>query len=145
MNDINIYYSTVDKKILTDCCENNNLKELIKLSTYTDLFVFNKKQKHYPLKTKDKLLQECTIIKKKEIKNASSMLSNLAKLNTINEIDNVNEIYLKLHDKLLNINKVVKCINNIDIPSNIITIQPNLLNIKEDTSSDSYIEYYSNS
>jgi hypothetical protein len=145
MNDINTYYSTVDKKILINYCENNNLKELIKLSTHTDLYIFNKKQKTWHLKTKDKILHECSKIKKKEIKNASSMLSNLSKLNTLNEIDNVNEIYINLQNKLLNINKIVGHINNIDIPTTIITIQPSLLNIKDDVSSDSYIEYYSNS
>ena len=43
-------------------CKNNNLKNLINLSTQTDIYVFNKNK----LKDTDKLLKECQQIKKNE-------------------------------------------------------------------------------
>ena len=77
MEEINKYYPGIDKNMLTDLCKNNSLKNLINLSTQTDISVFNNNK----LKKKEKLLKECEKIKKQELKKSSTMLSNLAKLN----------------------------------------------------------------
>ena len=90
------YYSSIDNNLLDDLCKNSNIKNLINLSTYSDINVFNKKKNKYHLKTKNKLLKECENIKKKS-------LLNLAKLN-----DN------KIENKIENINKLIICLNNLD-------------------------------
>ncbi len=115
--DFNEYYSSVDKKLLENMFKNNNLKNLINLSTKTELYVFNKKNKKWQLKSKDKLLKECEQIKKKEIKESSLMLSNLAKLSKINEYNSVSSIYNNLQSKIANIDKIVDCINHIGLSS----------------------------
>ncbi len=115
--ELNEYYSSVDKNLLENLFKNNNLKNLINLSTKSDLYIFNKKNKKWHLKTKDKLLKECTQIKKKEIKESSLMLSNLAKLTNINEYNTVSNIYSNLQTKIANIDKIVECINHMELSS----------------------------
>jgi hypothetical protein len=122
-NTIDQYYSTVDKNLILNLCKNNNLKNLIKLSTVSDLYIFNKKNKKWYLKSKEKLLKECENIKKKELKTSSIMLSNLAKLNTIQDISNVKDICENLQTKISNLDNLIKCINHIESPiDNIIQI-----------------------
>ena len=82
-NNIVKYYSSIDKDIINILCKNEILKNLIKLSTETDIYIFNKKYKNWQIKTKNKLLKECTNTKKKEIMTSSYLLSNLAKKFTI--------------------------------------------------------------
>ena len=136
---IDEYYSRIDKNILTNLCKNENLKNLIHLSTYTDIYVFNKKNKNYQLKTKDKLLKECEQIKRKEIKTSSSMLSNLAKLNDTHNSDSIKKLCNNLQSRITNIDNFVDCLNKIDAKENNI-----ILDVLSDSSSDNFIEYYSN-
>jgi hypothetical protein len=125
---IDKYYSNIDKSILNNLCTNEKLKNLIYLSMDSDVFIFNKKQK---LKCKDKLLKECEIIKKKEIKLTSNLLSNLAKLNNNSmHVDNLKNIYKNLESKIINIDNLINHLDNINLDSNI--------------KNDNIIEYYSN-
>ncbi len=126
--EIDKYYSSIDKSLLTNLCQNNNLKNLINLSTQTDIYIFNKKNKKWQLKSKDKLLKECEQIKKKELKVSSSMLSNLAKLSNLQDGDQVKSICQNLENKISNIDKIISCINKLDSPdiaNNVIEIQSN--------------------
>lgn len=158
---LNDYYSSVDKNLIDDMYKNNNLRNLINLSTKSDLYIFNKKNKKWQLKSKDKLLKECNQIKKKEIKESSMMLSNLAKLSSNNEFNTVSTIYNNLQTKIADIDEIVNCINHIDISSESINnFNPNIVNFDNkqklinidlnlDTKSDSsnyenYIECYGN-
>jgi hypothetical protein len=130
---------SIDKKLLTKFCKDDNLKNLIHLSSQNDINIFNKK---WQLKSKDKLLKECEQIKKKEIKTSSFKLSNLAKLNE-NNISSVNEICNNLQQKIVNIDKIVSCINNINTKNEIsIFTGENIPKISE--SSSDYIECFSN-
>mgnify|MGYP000023195332 CR=1 FL=1 len=106
-NNIVKYYSSIDKDIINILCKNEILKNLIKLSTETDIYIFNKKYKNWQIKTKNKLLKECTNTKKKEIMTSSYLLSNLAKLNNIQNLNNVKIIYKNLEDKINNIDKFI--------------------------------------
>jgi len=155
---LNDYYSSVDQNLIDNMNKNNNLKNLINLSTKSDLYIFNKKNKKWYLKSKDKLLKECNQIKKKEIKESSLRLSNLAKLSNINEYSSVSNIYNNLQNKIADIDEIVNCINHIDLSSesinnfdpNIINLNNNIkLNLDADIKSDSnsnknYIECYGN-
>jgi len=143
---LNDYYSSVDQNLIDNMNKNNNLKNLINLSTKSDLYIFNKKNKKWYLKSKDKLLKECNQIKKKEIKESSLRLSNLAKLSNINEYSSVSNIYNNLQNKIADIDEIVNCINHIDLSSesinnfdpNIINLNNNIkLNLDADIKSDS--------
>lgn len=112
---INQYYSLVDNNLITNLCKNNNLKNLIKLSTSTDLYVFNKRNKKWNLKSKNTLLKECQNIRKKELKLSSSMLSNLAKLNSTKDILNVKNICSDLQNKITNLDNIIDCIEHLEL------------------------------
>ncbi len=107
------YYSSVDKNILNNLCSNNNIKNLIYLSSQVDLNPFNKKNKKWQLKNKEKIIKECEQYKKKEIKEFSYTLSNLAKLGSNNTSD-VKNICKNYEEKLDNIDKIITCANNIN-------------------------------
>ena len=120
----------IDEYSLNRLCNDNNIKNLVKLSADIDLCVFNKKYNKWNIKPKNKLLKECEKIKKTEVKNVSYMLSNLAKLSSNNiDID-------PLYNKIKNIDTVINYINNTDI--NINTKKKNKVE------SEKYIESYSN-
>ena len=143
INNVNNYYSSIDKNIINNLCKNNNLKNLINLSTQSDVFVFNKKNKK--LKSKEKLLNECKQIKNRELKTTSSMLSNLAKLNNSQEIINhsndVKQICSQLENKMVTLDQMISCIN--DLNSESPTLQNYNIKIL-DIDQDQYLECYSN-
>ena len=87
-DNIDKYYSSVDKNVINHLCTDNNIKNLIHLSINTELNPFNKSKKKWNLKSKRKLLKECENIKKKEVKEISFHLNNLSKLGN-NNIDNL--------------------------------------------------------
>jgi len=133
-NDINEYYSNISSDYLLDICKNNKFKNLIKLSIETNINIFNINKNNYKIKNQEQLLKECEIIKKKEIKNSSSKLSNLAKLNTNYNYD-VKNIFNNLENKINKIDELIisiKTINKSNIESN------NIIN------KNIYLEYYSN-
>jgi hypothetical protein len=134
---IDQYYSSIDKTILTDLCKNEKLKNLINLSSRSEIYIFNKKNNKLMLKPKEKLIKECNQIKKRELRNSSSMLSNLAKLNN-KDSNCVKNICNNLENKITNIDILMEQINNIDsvVDYNFI---PTIINIQ-----DKYIECYSN-
>jgi hypothetical protein len=150
LTNIDQYYSSINKNLLSDLCKNNNLKNLIKLSTLTDIYIFNKKNKKWSLKSRDKLLKECETIKKKEIKLSSSILSNLAKLNC--DTTEIKNTCWKLENKLSNLDKIITCINNLnkstssESKKNIVSFDLITINVPTETktSSDNYIECYGN-
>lgn len=134
LNEINSYYSSVDKTVIGDLCKNPNLRTLLLLSTESNVNVFNKKKNKWELKPNNKILKDCEQSKKKEVKASSSMLSNLAKLNsTSTEVTNVCH---SLENKITNIDKMIDCVNTIG------TIIEPTKPLSE--SSDSFIECYSN-
>ena len=148
---IDSYYSSVDKKLIDNLFKNNNLKNLINLSTVTDLYVFNKKNKKWQLKSKETLLKECNVIKKKELKTTSCLLNNLAKLNASRDTNNIKKIFDGLHNKISNLDNIISCIENLDTTETLTSLNENIPKqikiidlVSELTNSDSYIECYSN-
>jgi len=129
LNEINSYYASVDKTVIGDLCKNPNLRTLLLLSAESNVNVFNKKKNKWELKPNDKILKDCEQTKKKEVKASSSMLANLAKLNSSS--NDVSKVCHSLENKITNIDKMIDCVNTI-----------NKDNLSE--SSDSYIECYSN-
>ena len=80
------YYKNIN---INDYINNNiNLKNLLELSTITNLYVFNKKKK---LKDKRILLKECDYKRKQKVREVTSILSN-------SKIKNTPDIKIKLDD-----------------------------------------------
>ena len=90
---------------------NINLRNLIKLSEETKVNIFNKNKN---LKNKIRIIKTCEIIKKKELKSSSLMLSNLAKLNPDNSSKKIQIIYDNLKNKIDNIEQIIICVNNLE-------------------------------
>lgn len=128
------YYSSVDKTTLNNLCSNNNIKNLIYLSSQIDINPFNKKNKKWQLKNKEKIIKECEQFKKKELRDFSYVISNLAKLGT-NSTSDVKHIYKTFEDKLENIDKIITCANNIT------TVDTNVTNdiIKNEVTKTTYL------
>jgi hypothetical protein len=155
-NDIENYYKNIDKPIINNCINNLNLKNLLKLSTVVDLYLFTKKKNKksvdnnfsrkiispeiieykskkidnfsWKLKDKRELLKECEFKRKKMIKEVSSSLNILSKSEKSSKL--VNEIKIKN-------NNILNKVENID--SIIETLETNY-----PTLSDEFIEVYSN-
>ena len=83
-----------------------NLRNLIQLSNNSDISIFNKNKK---LKNPEKIIKECEKTKKKELKNSSIMLSNLAKLNSkdTNDLKQIKNIYDNLENKITKIDSIL--------------------------------------
>jgi len=132
-NEIENYYKNIDKPIINNCINNLNLKNLLKLSTVIDLYVFTKNKKVssqnvWKLKDKRELLKECELKKKKMIKEVKSSLNNLSK--GVPKSNLLNELKIKNNDLLNNVENIESVIE---------TIENNY-----PTLSDEFIEVYSN-
>ena len=127
-NNIENYYKNIDKPIIDNYVNNCNLKNLLALSTITDLYLFTKKKKNsWKLKDKRIILKECDSKRKKTIKEVSTSLNDLVNNKStklIKEIKIKNNILL---NKIENIDSLVE------------TIEQNYPVL-----SDEYIEIYSN-
>ena len=104
-DNITKYYSSIDNDILNKLSKNTNIKNLINLSTYSDINIFDNKKNKYKLKSKKRILKECEI-KKKEILN----IANLAKLNNNTENNNIKNN--TENNNIKNINKIISYLNN---------------------------------
>ena len=71
---------------------NNNIKNLILLSSNTDLNLFNKKKNKWVLKNKNKLLKYYEKIKKKELKSLEQI-----KKKELKELQQINNMMPKFH------------------------------------------------
>ena len=118
----------------------NNLKYLIKLSSESDIEIYDKKLK---LKSKDTILKNCEAMKKKELKDIkrhSVLLSNLAKLTNNDNIEQIKLTYSNIEHKINNVHnieEIIKCLSKIEINKPLKSVryirQPN-----------EYIESYAN-
>jgi len=126
---IETYYKNLDKPVIDNYANDLNLKNLLTLSTITDLYLFNKKKKknEWKLKDKRKLLKECDIKRKQTIKEVSTSLNVLSKNKSTNLVKEIKIKNNTLLNKIENIDSIIETIEN---------IYP--------TVSDEYIEIYSN-
>ena len=106
MDNIENYYKNIEKPIINDFLYKYNLKNLLELTTITDLYVFSKKRKNeWKLKEKSLLLKECKHKRKIKIEEINNQIKYLAKnksKNIIVDIKNKN-------------NNILSDIENIDI------------------------------
>jgi hypothetical protein len=79
-NNLENYYKNIDKPIINDCLNKFNLKNLLELSTITDLYVFTKqRKKEWKLKEKRMLLKECDVKRKQKLKAVTESIHELSK------------------------------------------------------------------
>lgn len=109
----------------------NNLKNLINLSSEYDIKLFNKKMS---IKSKDILVKEFEKKKNKELKNSSYILSNLSKISN-NNIEDIKYVYKNLEEKINNINNIINYVSN---------MSNNKIEINTIEINNNYIESYSN-
>ena len=80
LDNLENYYKNIDKPIINDCLNKFNLKNLLELSTITDLYVFTKqKKKEWILKEKRMLLKECDNKRKQKLKAVTESINELSK------------------------------------------------------------------
>jgi len=80
LDNLENYYKNIDKPIINDCLNKFNLKNLLELSTITNLYVFTKKKKKdWKLKEKRMLLKECDIKRKQKLKAVTESINELSK------------------------------------------------------------------
>jgi len=126
-NKIEDYYKNIDKPIINNYINNLNFKNLLELSTVTDLYVFKKQKKNqWKLKDKRQLLKECEFERKKTIKEVKTSLNGLSK-NKSTKIEDIKVKNNKMINKIENIDSLIETIEK---------IYPTL--------SDEYYEIYSN-
>ena len=113
-NDIETYYKNIDKPIIDNCVKNLNLKNLLALSTLTDLYLFSKKKKknEWKLKDKRKLLKECDIKRKKTIKEVSTSLNVLSKNKSTDLVKEIKKKNNTLLNEIENIDSLIETIEN---------------------------------
>lgn len=129
-NNIETYYKNIDKPIIDNYVNNFNIKNLLALSTITDLYLFRKQKKNeWKLKDKREILKECNIKRKKTIKEVSTSLSVLAKISSTNLVTEIKNKNHTLFNKLENIDSLIE------------TIEKDYPLLKDE---DEYIEIYSN-
>jgi hypothetical protein len=89
-----------------------NLKNLLKLSTETDLYLFKKKKNTWILKDKRVILKECEYKKKQTVKEATCSINNLTKNKEL-KYEYIKEQTNNLLNKVGNIDSIIESIQQI--------------------------------
>jgi hypothetical protein len=122
------YYKNIEKPVINNYISNVNLKNLLALSTVTDLYLFKKKKKNqWKLKDKRQILKECEQQRKKTIKEVTNSLNDLNKTKSVNVTKEIKKKNENLMNKVEYIDSIIETIEK-DYP----------------TLSDEYLEVYSN-
>lgn len=111
LDNLENYYKNIDKPIINDCLNKFNLKNLLELSTITDLNIFTKqKKKEWKLKEKRMLLKECDIKRKQKLKAVSENINELAKNKSKNLLLSVKEKNNIILDEIETIDTLIETI-----------------------------------
>lgn len=111
-NNIENYYKNINKHIIDDYVTKYDLKNLLELTTMSDLYVFSKKKNNeWKLKEKKILLKECEYKRKIKIAEINKELKYLAKTKLKNIIDVKNKNNNILND-IETIDNLIETIEN---------------------------------
>jgi len=103
-------YKGVDKPIINNLYEDNQTKEVMKLSEKSDLLLLKKDKNKWVLKDKRKLLKEIDMVKNRKVREFTSSISKLGKNSpNINLMKESNE---KMISDLESIDNLKKSLNN---------------------------------
>ncbi len=112
-SDIETYYKNIDKPFMNDCVNKYNLKNILELSTLTNLYMFSKKKnKEWKLKEKINLLKECQNKRKNLIKNISKDFLKLIILKENNDIKKIKDNSFIFFNELEKIDLLIFSIEN---------------------------------
>lgn len=118
-NDFNIriidFYKEINKPIIDKMITNNSFKNILELSTISDVSLLKKQKNNWFLKDKKKILKEIETSKKKKMK---EIKNNLYKINII-KINDIKENNNKLFSDLESIDLLKNNIENDIIYNNI--------------------------
>ena len=104
------FYKDVDKPMLNSLYNDNEVKDILVLSTKTDFPLLQKDKNGWNVKNKGKLLKDIDSIKKKKVKEFTSVVNNYHKDNTnIDELKNNNN---KMISELESIDNLKKSLGN---------------------------------
>ena len=98
------FYKKINKPIIDKMVTDNSFKNILELSTVSEIPLLKKKKNNWFLKDKKKILKEIENTKKKKIK---EMKNNLSKINII-----------KINDIKENNNKLISDLESIDLLKN---------------------------
>lgn len=103
-------YKGVDNPIINNLYEDNQTKEIMKLSEKSDLLLLKKDKNKWVLKDKRKLLKEIDMVKNRKVREFTSSISKLGKDSpNINLMKDTNE---KMISDLESIDNLKKSLNN---------------------------------
>ena len=103
--------------IYNDYLPQSKVEDLLKLSSTTEINVFNKRKNKWILRDTRIIVNECNKLKKKKVKNLSTNLKNIyskkdnCNPNCMNELKNINDKTISDIDTLDNIIKMVNATN----------------------------------
>jgi hypothetical protein len=107
------FYKDVDKPLITNLYNDDDGKDLLKISLKNEVSILKKDKKKWQIKDKRKLLKEIDMAKKKKVKEITNNFNNITKPNqTINILKDTNN---KLISELESIDNFKKNIENDNI------------------------------
>ena len=107
------FYKDVDKPLITNLFNDQEGKDLLKISLKNELSVLKKDKDKWQIKDKRKLLKEIDIVKKRKVKEITSNFNNITKPNqSIDILKNTNN---KLISEIESIDNFKKTLENNDL------------------------------
>jgi len=107
------FYKDVDKPLITNLFNDNEGKDLLKISLKNELSVLKKDKDKWKLKDKRKLFKEIDIVKKRKVKEITTNFNNITKPNqSINVLKDTNN---KLISEIESIDNFKKTLENNDL------------------------------
>jgi len=73
------FYKDVDKPLITNLYNDNEGKDLLKISLKNELSLLKKEKNKWQIKDKRKLLKEIDVVKKRKVKEITSNFNNITK------------------------------------------------------------------
>jgi len=160
------FYKDVDKPLITNLFNDNEGKDLLKISLKNELSLLKKDKNKWQFKDKRKLLKEIDVAKKRKVKEITSNFNNIIKPNqTINVLKETNNKLIseiesidnfkktlendKLFERLKNLALMSYSINDITKQGGAKKISIKIINLKDnnkinDESDSDFIEIFSN-
>ena len=124
-NKIENYYKNINKNIINNYVKEYNLKNLLELTTITDLYIFSKKKNNeWKLKEKNLLIKECEYKRKIKIAEINKELKNLSKKkniivevkkknsNILNQIETIDNLINTIEKEYPNIENFIEKFSN---------------------------------
>jgi hypothetical protein len=130
------FYKNIDIPIINNMVSDNSFKNILELSSISEISLLKKQKKKWCLIDKRKILKDIEITKKRKI---NEIKNNLSKIDII-KIDDIKNNNNKLFSDLESINLLKNNINDDNIYNNIknLSLLSNVVELIKDTSHNKY-------